>query len=78
MANERILLVEDDLKLRQVTGEYLRNEGYTIFEAGDGPHALQQWEEHRPDLIVLDWMLPSMSGLDVARAIRARGSGTPI
>lgn len=77
MANEVILVVEDDLQLRQVTCAYLRSEAYTVLEAGNGVQALRLWEEHRPDLIVLDWMLPGLSGLDVARTVRSRGS-TPI
>ncbi|MDB4895753.1 MAG: two component transcriptional regulator, winged helix family [Firmicutes bacterium] len=77
MANELILIVEDDRELRPVLCEYLRSEGYLTLEAGDGAQALRLWAEHRPDLIVLDWMLPVVNGLDVARQVRARGS-TPI
>ncbi len=77
MGNELILVVEDDLELRPLVAEYLRNEGYATLEAGDGAQALRLWEEHRPDLIVLDWMLPVCSGLDVARQVRAKDK-TPI
>lgn len=56
---------------------YLHSEGYVTLEAGDGVQALQLWAEHRPDLILLDWMLPGLSGLDVARQVRAGGS-TPM
>lgn len=77
MAGERILVVDDDQPLRQVVVQYLRSEGYSISEAADGPSALDAWRSERPDLIVLDWMLPRLSGLDVARQIRQSG-GTPI
>jgi DNA-binding response OmpR family regulator len=77
VANERILVVEDDPKLCSVICDYLRSEGYFVIEAGDGAQALRLWEEHRPHLIVLDWMLPSLNGLDVARQVRAKGR-TPI
>ncbi|MGE5673045.1 MAG: response regulator transcription factor [Mycobacterium leprae] len=77
MANELILLVEDDLQLRPVMAEYLRSEGYATLEAGDGVEALRLWQERRPDLILLDWMLPELGGLDVARQVRAAGA-TPI
>jgi DNA-binding response OmpR family regulator len=77
MAGERILIAEDDARLRQVLREYLASEGYGTLEAGDGAEALRLWAEHRPDLIVLDWMLPARSGLDIAREVRATG-GTPI
>lgn len=77
MAGERILVIEDDERFCTVITDYLRSEGYEVLGAGDGVSALRLWEEHRPHLIILDWMLPAMSGLDVARTIRAKGR-TPI
>ena len=77
MAGERILVVDDDERLREVVVQYLRSEGYVTSEAGDGQSALDAWRNESPDLIVLDWMLPRLSGLDVARQIRQSG-GTPI
>ncbi len=77
MANELILVVEDDPKLRPLMTEYLRSEGYATAEVADGTEAMRVWRERQPDLIVLDWMLPGLSGLDVARQVRATGH-TPI
>ncbi|HWI63005.1 MAG TPA: response regulator transcription factor [Symbiobacteriaceae bacterium] len=77
MPGERILIVDDDERLVQVIDEYLRSEGYATLSAADGAEALRVWQEKRPDLLVLDWMMPRMSGLDVARQIRQQGS-TPI
>jgi DNA-binding response OmpR family regulator len=77
MANAQILIVEDDRELRSVISEYLRSEGYATLEADDGAEGLRLWEQHCPDLILLDWMLPVRNGLDVARQVRAKGS-TPI
>jgi DNA-binding response OmpR family regulator len=77
MANDRILIVEDDARLRQVMAEYLQSEGYIVLEAGDGTLGLRLWAEATPDLIILDWMLPGQSGLDVARQVRAKAA-TPI
>jgi DNA-binding response OmpR family regulator len=77
MAGERILLVDDDASLRQVIGQYLQSEGFATWEAADGEEALQVWREKRPDLLVLDWMMPQRSGIDVAREIR-RQANTPI
>lgn len=74
MAGERILIVDDDARLRQVIGEYLRSEGFAVLEAADGLEAMGIWREQRPDLLVLDWMLPGQSGLDVARQIRQEDS----
>jgi DNA-binding response OmpR family regulator len=77
MAGERILVVEDDADLRDVVTRYLRSEGYATLEAADGPAGARLAETEGPDLIVLDWMLPGQSGLDLARRVRAAG-GTPI
>lgn len=77
MAGERILVAEDDPALREVVCDYLRSEGYLVVPCADGPGAVEQWQARRPDLIVLDWMLPGLSGLDVARRVRA-GGATPI
>lgn len=77
MAGERILVAEDDPALREVVCDYLRSEGYVVLPAPDGPETVARWQADRPDLIVLDWMLPGLSGLDVARRVRAGGT-TPI
>lgn len=67
---EKILIVDDDLRLQQLLTEYLDDQGYTTFAVGDG-EAMQSWlEEHRPDLIILDLMLPGEDGLSLARSIR--------
>lgn len=72
-----ILIVDDDDRLRRVIDEYLRSEGFITAQATDGEEALALWQERRPDLLVLDWMMPGRSGIDVAREIR-RQSTTPI
>jgi two-component system, OmpR family, phosphate regulon response regulator PhoB len=68
-----ILICEDDDNLRQLIRVVIGAE-YHIVEAGDGDEALVLAAEHRPDLIVLDLMLPRMSGLDVLRALRANAA----
>jgi DNA-binding response OmpR family regulator len=78
MAGERILVVEDEGELRRLICAYLGSEGYLPLEAGDGAEALSRWREEHPDLIILDWMLPKRSGLDVAREIRTGHAPTPI
>lgn len=65
-----ILICEDDDNLRQLIRVVI-GAGYTIVEAGDGDEALALASEHRPDLIVLDLMMPRMSGLDVLRRLRS-------
>lgn len=77
VTGERVLIVDDDERLRDVIDQYLRSEGYLTLTAVDGPEAVRIWQERKPDLIILDWMLPGFSGLEVARAVRKQGA-TPI
>ncbi|MFT8808274.1 response regulator [Gluconobacter sp.] len=66
-----VLLVEDDPALLLMTCYNLEQRGYRVETAGDGETALAALEVSRPDAVVLDWMLPGLSGLDVCRRIRA-------
>jgi DNA-binding response OmpR family regulator len=74
----RVLLVEDEPKLRESLVEGLRLEQWTVTAAGSGAEARQQIAEQQFDLIVLDWMLPDYNGLDIVREIRAQGSNVPV
>ena len=69
--NARILVVDDDLTIGEVVGEYLRDAGLETRHAADGPSALSLAREWPPDLVVLDLMLPGISGLEVCRRLRA-------
>ena len=69
-----VLVVEDEQSLREPLVYILEREGFEVFEAADGPTALVQWKERKPDLILLDLMLPGMSGVDVCREIRNHSS----
>ena len=75
-----ILIVEDEPPLIELLRYNLENQGFETSIATDGEEALLQVQERAPDLIVLDWMLPKMSGLDVCRRLRglAVGKKTPI
>jgi len=66
----RILLVEDEKTIRDTVAAYLEREGYWVTAAEDGMVALEQFEKHRFDLVVLDLMLPRVSGEQVCRTIR--------
>jgi two-component system response regulator MtrA len=71
------LVVDDDPALAEMLGIVLRNEGFQPVFVADGEQALTAFHDHRPDIVLLDLMLPGMSGIDVCRAIRAE-SGVPI
>jgi DNA-binding response OmpR family regulator len=72
-----ILVVEDDATLRETLAEALEVEGFRVVAAGDGREALRRFRAEKPDLVLLDLMLPELSGIEVCRIIRAE-SGVPI
>jgi DNA-binding response OmpR family regulator len=65
-----VLIVEDDITLSDTLAYNLRNQGYNVLRAGDGPAALALAREQRPDLIMLDVMLPGLDGFEVSRILR--------
>ncbi|MEV7612144.1 response regulator transcription factor [Streptomyces sp. NPDC089799] len=67
----RVLVVDDDPTVAEVVTGYLRRAGHTVGHAADGPAALESAARDRPDLVVLDLMLPGMDGLEVCRRLRA-------
>ena len=67
----RILIVEDETPIREMLGYALMKEGFVCAEAADTEQARAQIEAHRPDLVLLDWMLPGLSGIDYARRLRS-------
>ena len=68
----QVLVVEDEDALSALLQYNLDKEGYAVTVAGDGEEALVLIDEQQPDLIVLDWMLPKVSGVEVCRRLRAR------
>ena len=76
-ARGRVLVVDDDLALAEMLGIVLRGEGFEPVFCSDGSEALRVFRESRPDIVLLDLMLPGKDGVDVCRLIRAE-SGTPI
>jgi two-component system alkaline phosphatase synthesis response regulator PhoP len=74
----KVLVVEDDNSMAVALREGFEYEGYAVVAAPDGEAALRLVERESPDLIILDVMLPKMSGLDVCRKIRGEGGGVPI
>ncbi|WP_039947218.1 response regulator transcription factor [Streptomyces sp. NRRL S-118] len=69
----KILVVDDDPTVSEVVTGYLERAGFAVARAAGGPEALRSAAAQRPDLVVLDLMLPGMDGLEVCRALRERG-----
>ncbi|MBN1190163.1 MAG: response regulator transcription factor [Dehalococcoidales bacterium] len=74
MANKKVLVVDDDVKIVELVKLYLNRDGHTVLAAYDGKEALRMAREYNPDLIVLDIMLPGIDGLQVCRILRSESS----
>lgn len=72
-----IIVADDERNITDVCRRYLEREGWTVWVASDGEEALRLWKEHRPDLLVLDLMMPKLDGLEVCDIIR-QTEDTPI
>ena len=75
--SKSVLVIDDEPKISELCRDYLRAAGYSVLTAADGPLGLALARRERPDLVVLDLMLPGMDGLDVCRELR-RESSVPI
>ncbi|MDV3000854.1 MAG: Response regulator MprA [Chroococcopsis gigantea SAG 12.99] len=73
-----ILLVEDEVRLARFIELELTSEGYEISVAHDGMTGLSLLRQSPPDLVILDWMLPGMSGLEICRRLRSTGCSVPV
>jgi DNA-binding response OmpR family regulator len=67
-----VLVVDDEPTIVEIVGRYMERAGYETYEAADGPEALRLAELHRPDLVVLDVMLPGIDGIEVMRQLHER------
>ncbi len=77
MQNKRVLVIEDDADAANVLEAYLRREGYNVAVAGDGLAGMNTVLSWKPDLILLDVMLPGMNGTEILAAVRRKGN-TPV
>jgi DNA-binding response OmpR family regulator len=76
-AEARVLVVDDEPMVREVLSRYLEQSGFEVEAAADGERAMAAFDARRPDLVLLDLMLPRIDGFEVFRRIRARG-GSPV
>lgn len=74
---KKILIVEDEANIRELVRLYLEREGYTVLEAENGVEGIKKWKSDKPDMLLLDVMMPVMDGWEVCREIRAE-SDVPI
>ena len=74
----KILIVEDEIGIANFLKQGLEEEGYEVIVANDGKSGLEKAQSQKADIILLDWILPQMLGIDVCTAIRKEDSKTPI
>ena len=68
----RVLIADDEPNQLELLSYNLSQSEFEVIRANDGQQALEMIEDHRPDLVILDWMMPNMSGVDVCRTLRSR------
>ena len=78
LTKPRVLVVEDEADVRDLLVLHLKREGFEVIAADDGEKGLKHFENATPDLAVVDWMLPGLSGLDVTKWIHENRKGLPI
>jgi DNA-binding NtrC family response regulator len=76
--SDKILIVDDEPSNRSILSQELIHEGYSVLAASDGREALRKVEASRPDLIILDYMMPDLSGLEVLKELRKKENDTPV
>lgn len=77
MKRKKVLIVEDEERMRILIGDYLKSEGFEVIEAADGAEGIEKFSAQKPDIVVLDIMLPEIDGWTVCRKIREE-SDAPI
>ncbi|GAB4343245.1 MAG: EAL domain-containing protein [Desulfobulbaceae bacterium] len=75
---KKVLVIDDDASIREVITKFLRFIGYETLQAGSGESGLEQFEEHNPELVLLDLHMPGMDGFEVLQAITKRTRETPV
>lgn len=76
--NPTVLIVEDEAAQREILSYNLEAEGFSVIQASSGDEALLLAEEESPDIVILDWMLPNVSGIEVCRRLKSQAATRPI
>jgi DNA-binding NtrC family response regulator len=76
--SDKILIVDDEPSNRNILSQELTHKGYSVLAASDGREALRKVESSRPDLIILDYMMPDLSGLEVLKELRKKENDIPV
>ena len=71
---KKILIVEDEANIRELLRLYLEREGYTVIEAENGVEGIKQWKSEKPDMLLLDVMMPVMDGWTVCKEIQRKAT----
>ena len=77
-SQQRLMLVDDDHTIIEVLAYNLKRQGYAVYPFHSGADALAHFDEVSPGLLILDWMLPDITGPDICKIIRSRPSDVPI
>lgn len=75
---KKILVVEDEERMRRLIRDYLIKYGYKVVESEDGIDALEVFAKEQPDLVILDWMIPGIDGVEVCNEIKNNSTTTPV
>lgn len=78
MENKRVLIIEDDLTLRNVLAEFLESEGFSVGVASDGEEGLALIDSFNPDIVLLDIILPKKNGFEVLKTVRDKEGGLSV
>ena len=73
-----ILLIDDDPTIQMLFSQFLTSQGHEVVQAENGKFGMQLMEQHKPDLIITDILMPEMDGLEILMAIRASNSSVPV
>ncbi|MBX4186822.1 MAG: response regulator [Candidatus Doudnabacteria bacterium] len=73
----KVLVIEDDVTMREIVVHKLTTNGFAVVEAADGKSAIETWKKEKPDIVLLDLMLPETDGFQILETVRKSADGDP-